>query len=69
MSRDGSIDPLQKAEKLLMAMTGLAGGEDSTGGDVERGKQGGGAMANMIVGNSLHIAQPHGQHRLVRLSA
>ena len=47
-----------------MPMAGLALGEDRAGSDVERGKQGGRAVADVIVGDALDIAQSHGQHGL-----
>lgn len=62
--RYGVIDALEELKELLMAMTCLALRQDSAGGDVERGEQGGGAMANVVVGGSFDISQSHGQHRL-----
>ena len=47
-----------------MPVARLAVGEDGAGGDVEGGKQGGGAMADIVVGDAFDIAQPHGQHGL-----
>ena len=58
------IDPFEKAEKLLMAVARLAVGEDGSGGDVESGKERGGAMADIIVGDAFQITQSQGQHRL-----
>jgi len=60
----GVIDALEELKELLMPMTCLALGQDSAGGDVERGEQGGGAMANVVVGDSFDISQSHGQHGL-----
>ena len=62
--RHSLIDALEERKKLLMTMTRLALRQDSSGGDVECGKQGGGPMANVVVGHSFHVAQPHRQHRL-----
>ncbi len=47
-----------------MAVPRLALGEDRSGGDIQRGKQRGSAMADIIVGDSFHITKAHGQHRL-----
>ena len=62
--RHGLIDALEELKKFLMTMACLALRQDCAGGDVESGKQGGGAMANVVVGHSFHVAQPHRQHRL-----
>lgn len=62
--RHGVIDALEELKELLMTMTCLALGQDSAGGDVECGEQGGGAMANVVVGDSFDISQSHGQHGL-----
>jgi hypothetical protein len=42
-----------------MAMAWFAFGEDRPGGDVEGGKESGGAMANIVMSNSFHVAQAH----------
>ena len=47
-----------------MTVACLALRQDGAGGDVKSGKEGGGAMANGIVGHSFHITKSHGQHRL-----
>src|SRR5271165_7457303 len=47
-----------------MPVPGLAFGEDGSGGYIKRGKQRGGPMANVIMGDPLHVTEPHGQHRL-----
>ena len=47
-----------------MPMPCLALGQDSTGGDIERGEQGGGAMANVVVGDSFDMSGSNGQHGL-----
>ena len=60
----GLIDALEEAEELLMAVTRPTLGEHRAGGDVECGKQRGGAVADIIVGDAFDIAKPHRQHRL-----
>jgi len=60
----GLIDALEELKKLLMTMTCLALGQDSAGGDIEGGKQGGGAVANVVVGYTFHVSKSHGEHRL-----
>ena len=62
--RHSVIDPLEKLKKLLVTMTCLALRQDSAGGDIEGGKQGGGAVANVVMGYTLHVPQSHEQHRL-----
>ena len=47
-----------------MPMTGLALGHHCTGGHVQGGKQGGGAVALVVVGNPFHVAQTQRQQRL-----
>ena len=37
---------------------------NTSGGDVEGGEQGGGAVADIIMGHAFHIAEAHRQHRL-----
>jgi len=64
LRRDVGFDLPQELEVFLMAMTRSAAGEDLAGGDVQGGKERGGAMADVIVGDPLHIAQAHGQQRL-----
>ena len=67
--RHGLIDALEELKKLLMTVACLALRQDSAGGDVEGGKQGGGAMANVVVGDSFDVSRSHRQHGLVRSSA
>ena len=52
----GLIDALEEGEELLMAVARPALGEDRAGGDVEGGKQRGGAVADIIVGDAFDIA-------------
>ena len=54
----------EEGEKLLMQMTRLAFVEHRAGGDIEDNKQGGGAMADVMMGDALDITQAHRQHRL-----
>ena len=61
---DAGIQIAQEGKELLMAMARLAFGEDGASGDVEGREQGGGAVANVIVGDALDVPQAHGQHRL-----
>ena len=64
MWRNGAIDPLQKTKELLVSVPGLAVGEHGSSSDVEGCKQGGGAMADIVMRDTLHVAQSHGQHGL-----
>ena len=45
-------------------MARLAFGEHRAGGDIQRGKQSRGAVADVILSTALDVPQPHGQHRL-----
>ena len=47
-----------------MAVTSSALSENLTGGDIESGKQRGGAVAGIIMGNSFTVSQTHGQKGL-----
>ncbi|EWH00314.1 hypothetical protein Q427_20275 [Halomonas sp. BC04] len=47
-----------------MSMAFLALCDDLSARDVQGGKQRGGAMSDVIMGDTLDIAQSHGQHRL-----
>jgi len=58
------VDPPQEAQELLVPVPGLALGDHRTGSHIQRGKQGGGSVADVVVGDALHVAQPHGQQRL-----
>jgi hypothetical protein len=46
------VDALEKAEKLLMAVARLALGKDSAAGNIERGEQCCGAVADIVMGDS-----------------
>ena len=58
------VDPPQETQKLLVPVPGLALGDHRTGGHVQGGKQCGGAVADVVVGDSLDVAQTHRQQRL-----
>ena len=61
--RVDSIHLAQEREELLPAVLGLARASDFAGGDVQRGEQGAGAMANIVMGSLFSIAHPHRQQR------
>src|SRR3712207_9036098 len=46
----GAGDLPQEAQELLVAVPRLAAGGDRAGGDVQRGEQRGGAVAEVVVG-------------------
>jgi len=48
---------LEEAQELLVAVPGEAGVDDLVGGDVQRGEQGGGAVAELVVGLFLRDAR------------
>ena len=58
------VDVALEGEELLVAMALLALGDELSGGDVEGGEQGGGAVTDVILGDPFDVAQPHRQHRL-----
>ncbi len=60
----GFVDLAQEGQKLLMPMAWLAGCQHRAVEHVQRGEQRGRAMALVVVGNALDVAEPHGQHRL-----
>ena len=57
-------DQVQKAQELLLPVPGLAFGDHCTGSHIQCGKQGCGAMADVVMGHPLDVAQSHGQQRL-----
>src|SRR6516162_11531331 len=59
-----AVEMVKKREKFLMAMARLALGDDFAIEHVESGKQGGGAVAIIIVRYSLEVTQAHWQYRL-----
>jgi len=54
------LDLAQKAQKFLVAMAWLALGDHLPGGHVRGGKQGGGAVADVVMRHPLHVTQTHG---------
>ena len=58
------LEMAQEREELLMAMARLALSEDLAVGHVEGGKQGGCAMAVVVVRHPLEVTQAHRQHGL-----
>ena len=60
VGRHVGIDLFQKLEIFLMTMATLAGREHLACGNIECSKQGGGAMADVVVRHSFDIAEPHG---------
>ncbi len=63
-ARDVGIDLPEEAQVLLVAMAALALSDHGAGRQVQSRKQSGGAMANVVVGHTFHIAQAHGRKRL-----
>ena len=64
--RNGPLDGVQEAEELLVPVARHALADHRAVEDVERGEQGGGAMALVVVG---HGAEATGLHRQARLGA
>jgi hypothetical protein len=62
--RDIGVDMLEKGEEFLVAMTCATLREDPAIGDVEGCEQGRRAMPDVIVGDTLNIAEPKREHRL-----
>jgi hypothetical protein len=58
------LDPPQEAQELLLPMPMLAFGDHRIGDHIQVCKQGGGAGADVVVDDVLHIPQAHGQQRL-----
>lgn len=61
MRRDVAIDVAEKGEELLMATAVLALGEDLAGLDVQGGGERRGAVARVVMGDALHVADSEGQ--------
>ena len=64
LGRDFTINPPEETQELLVPMPGFALSDHRTGGHVQGSKKRGGAVADVIVGDTLDIAQTHGQQRL-----
>ena len=62
--RDIRIDMLQEVEVVLMAVPLLAFCEDLARGDIERGKERQGAVADIVMSDPFDIAQAHRQDGL-----
>jgi len=60
----GLLDLAQKAQELLVAVAGLALVDHLPCGHFQGGEQGGGAVADVVMGNFLHVTQAHGQQWL-----
>jgi hypothetical protein len=58
------VDATQKAEELLMTIPRLALRDHRTGHHIEGSEQGGGAMADGVMGHAFDVAQAHRQQRL-----
>ena len=59
----GLSDLLEEAQEFLVAVAWLARRGDVAGGDVQGGEQGGGAVAEVVVGGALGQAGAHGKDR------
>jgi hypothetical protein len=55
--RHGFLDLAQEAQKLLVPLALLARGDHFPGRQVQGGQSGGGAVADEVVGDTLHVAQ------------
>ncbi len=62
--RYGLIDALGELKRFSMTMACPALRQNRTGGNVKGGKQGRGAIANVVVGHAFHVSKSNGQHRL-----
>ena len=58
------VDVSEEAQELLVAVARPALGEDLAGGDVQGGKEGGGAVADVAVRHAFDVAEPEGQEGL-----
>ena len=64
--RHVGVNVFQEAQKLLVAMTRPALGEDLAGGDIQGREEGGGAVAEVAVRDAFDVAESQGQERLDR---
>jgi hypothetical protein len=55
--RHSLIDPFEELQKLLMTVACFALRQDRAGGDIKGGKEGGGAMANVVPISPGHLAR------------
>ena len=61
VGRHAGLDVAEKGEKLLMPVASLALREHFAGLNVQRGEERRGAMARVVVGDALHVAQAERQ--------
>ncbi len=61
---DVGFDLVQELAELGRAVAGIALADDTAGGDVEGGEQGGDAMALVVVAHPGRLARPHRQQGL-----
>ena len=61
---DGLLDLPQKAQEFLVPMAWLALDDYLAGGHIQGREQGCGAVADVVVGHALDVAETHGQQRL-----
>lgn len=64
IGRNSCLKALEKAAGLDGAVTQLACADDPAGHDVQRGEQGAGAMARVVVAAARGLSRPHRQHGL-----
>jgi hypothetical protein len=51
----------EESQKLLLPVAGFSLGDHFSRGHIQGSKQGGGAVSDVVVGDSFHISQAHGQ--------
>src|SRR5215218_6115887 len=59
LRRHGRVDLIEELKQLLMAMPPMTAADHLAGRDIQRGKQRGGAMPNVVMGLSGGNAGPH----------
>lgn len=64
VARNAGLDLIEELPELTGTMLRVAAADDGAGGDVERGEEGGCAMAGVVVGAPLHLARTHRQQGL-----
>jgi hypothetical protein len=62
--RYGLLDLPEETQELLMPVAGLALCDHLSSGHIQRCKQGGGAVTDVVMRHPFHIPQAHGQQRL-----
>ena len=63
-SRDALVDLLEKGKEFLVAMSGFAVGQHGAACNVQGRKERRCAVAEVVMRDSFHIPQTHGQYRL-----